>query len=341
MPSKPPAPPRFPKPPSPAPHVQAAFARVAQAKLPARQPVQAEHVRQALAVAQAKLVKVPAPPSPAGVVQPLVWKLHGSDKSTREWKAYEMKGATGPARYNKPATSNRLLQEGDTFDDVAGVLTRATGVRDTAFSPSPLPRHVSLHAGSAAAAAAAAAPAPAPAPTPTPGPKKAPIRDELAQRAAAKEEARKANLRKQVTAPPTSARKAINRYFSQRRDSLLGQGTFCAAFNPSTSQYVIGKSGGPGTKIWKQSAGGVVLNDDVSAMTKAKLAALAKALSAVEKREGSREVWACAEVDAAVKAICEKNWELHQLKFCCAEWPAGGKVPREILPCSNCSQWVM
>src|SRR4051794_33906457 len=45
----------------PAPHLQAALARTVQAKLPGRPP-QAEHVRRALAPAQAKL---PEPPSPA------------------------------------------------------------------------------------------------------------------------------------------------------------------------------------------------------------------------------------------------------------------------------------
>jgi len=367
MPQKPPAPPSQP-PRAAAPHVQAAVARAAQAKLPERPPLPARplqpaaslptqsrlpahHVREAMSAVQTKLSipagarPRPAPPlraSPSthgngrhvprqATLQCALWKFNATEG---KWGSVENK-ETAESKYRLPGPRHSCrLQNEDVFNDVTGELTRQDGTklspRQLGLSPTAT-ASASLNSDSAAGSGGSSS-----ASTPIRTAKKEKSRDEKAQEAAQKEEARKKAAKAKL---PSNAKEALNYYLKRNTGTLVsGMKTICALFL-SGKGCVIGRSGGPNTKIWERTTdGGVTVKSTESAATRSALADFAGTLSTVEKKITNREVWDCAEVDAAVKAIL-KGWTNYtKFTFWCAEWP--GDKPRYIDACQHCSQWA-
>lgn len=104
--------------------------------------------------------------------------------------------------------------------------------------------------------------------------------------------------------------------------------TLAVAFNKTTKDWVTGYSAG--SAGWTRTRGSVT-HADVT------LAPLVAELNRVRKvADLGREVWVCAEVDAAAKAL-KKGWTLGSLSFAAAEYP--GQHWRDIEACAHCAQW--
>lgn len=125
----------------------------------------------------------------------------------------------------------------------------------------------------------------------------------------------------------------------QALDQAIRQGrgkdgrTLAVAWNKSKKEYVTGSSGGLGNLTWRRDENGKV---NISESDE-KLDPLIDALNEVELKPAlNREVWVCAEVDAAVKAL-KKGWHLNEITFACAEAPEHDW--RFIDACAHCRQW--
>jgi hypothetical protein len=108
--------------------------------------------------------------------------------------------------------------------------------------------------------------------------------------------------------------------------------TLAVAFDNRTKKWKTGYSAGLGGLTWSRHAGQIQ-----TAPATPTIAALVAKLNTVNKDASlGREVWVCAEVDAAVKAMKEGS-SLSDLSFAAAEYPNG--YWRDIEACAHCSQW--
>lgn len=128
---------------------------------------------------------------------------------------------------------------------------------------------------------------------------------------------------------PKNAVQALNKAIAD--GAGRDQRTLAVAYNPSTKESVTGYSAGEGTAGFRRHQGAVVRADGL-------FAPLVSTLNSVERKAGlgGREVWVCAEIDAATKAL-RKGWSLSELKFAAAEYKGEGW--RHIEACPHCSQW--
>lgn len=108
--------------------------------------------------------------------------------------------------------------------------------------------------------------------------------------------------------------------------------TLAVAFNRKLYQWKTGYSAGCGGLVWSRNNGHIQVFP-VTAIINPLMAELEKVNKVPEL---GREVWVCAEVDAAVKAL-QAGWSLDDLSFAAAEYPNG--YWRDIEACGHCSQW--
>jgi hypothetical protein len=252
-----------------------------------------------------------------------VWEFNATTKS---WTG--LSKAVG-AKFSLPGTKHPQLQDKDTFDDVTGQLKHKRKDKpDLVIEAKQLglsPRQADYRP-----------PPPAAPPQAKPAAKSPQEQRNAAAEAAAKKEAE----RKEAAKIPNNAAEALNHYLKQNRDVLhRGMRTLCAMFVKEKSDYVTGRSGGPNTKIWERQGVQVTFKATVPAADRVKLTFFAKHLTDVKlDRTLGREVWDCAEVDAAVNAILKKRWtQVSKFTFRCAEWP--GAESRFIDACAHCRQW--
>ncbi len=129
---------------------------------------------------------------------------------------------------------------------------------------------------------------------------------------------------------PKSASEAIDKVISDGAGRDLR--TLAVAFDTSTKTWKTGYSAGLGGVGWSRVKGVVQVDRNAD-----RLKPLVDALNKVEwKSELGREVWVCAEVDAAARALLDGH-KFDNLSFSAAEYPSG--YWRTIDACGHCSQW--
>jgi hypothetical protein len=129
---------------------------------------------------------------------------------------------------------------------------------------------------------------------------------------------------------PDNAREAIDKVISDGAGRDLR--TLAVAFDTSAKRWKTGYSAGLGGVVWSRVRGVVQVDRNA-----AQLKPLVDALNTVVwQRDLGREVWVCAEVDAAAKALLD-GWSFSKLTFSAAEYPSG--YWRTIEACGHCSQW--
>ncbi len=129
---------------------------------------------------------------------------------------------------------------------------------------------------------------------------------------------------------PNTAQEAIDKVISDGAGRDLR--TLAVAFDKSTKRWKTGYSAGLGGVVWSRVRGVVQVNQNAD-----RLKPLVDALNKVEKKPDlNREVWVCAEVDAAAKALLD-GWSFDNLSFSAAEYPNG--YWRTIEACGHCGQW--
>ncbi len=136
--------------------------------------------------------------------------------------------------------------------------------------------------------------------------------------------------RRREALKPSNAREALDKviHVGGGRDFR----TMAVAFNKKTGAWKTGYSAGLGGLVWSRRHGSVTANPHDE-----KVQPLVDVLNDVNKVASlDREVWVCAETDAAVKALRE-GWFLGDLEFAAAEYPDG--LWRNIKACGHCEQW--
>ena len=144
-------------------------------------------------------------------------------------------------------------------------------------------------------------------------------------------QAAQARLNKEAEARrPKTAKQALDKVIEDGAGRDLR--TLAVAFNKKTGKWKTGYSAGLGDLVWSRVAGQIQVAPALVAVNPL-LAELQKVNKDVSL---GREVWVCAEVDAAVKALRD-GWSLDDLSFAAAEYPSG--YWRDIEACPHCRQW--